>query len=342
LTSQPDQAQIKPLGGWRQRISTTFETQPVEQGLFSFGEISEPWRSPLFGERLCLNSPGGSIVEGLRIFEGIWNTGVVTVVAPDMRCESACALAFLGGGSFEGARGTRFSRRYIDPGANLGFHSPGLSLQDRATFSEAEVTSAFNTAIRVSALIMSMLDITQHDVRPINTYLVRQILSTPPTEIYLVDSVTDAALFDIDVLGIGGTTFGEDEVSNICDAAYLREFGLTYIGASVADLFHEESNFIQSRAISAALDEDASWRNLSSPRATKRINLPSSVYSDGSGLVYYGVTSGYPGYQGHQFLCLIFAESQILDWNGRSGTSREFRDSIDFDHSFSIKFFGKV
>jgi len=28
LTSPPDQAQIKPLGGRRQRISTTFETQP--------------------------------------------------------------------------------------------------------------------------------------------------------------------------------------------------------------------------------------------------------------------------------------------------------------------------
>jgi len=28
LTSQPDQVQIKPLGDRRQRISTTFETQP--------------------------------------------------------------------------------------------------------------------------------------------------------------------------------------------------------------------------------------------------------------------------------------------------------------------------
>jgi len=28
LTSSPDQAQIKPLGERRQRISTTFETQP--------------------------------------------------------------------------------------------------------------------------------------------------------------------------------------------------------------------------------------------------------------------------------------------------------------------------
>jgi hypothetical protein len=32
LTSPPDQAQIKPLGGRLRRISTTLETQPIVQG----------------------------------------------------------------------------------------------------------------------------------------------------------------------------------------------------------------------------------------------------------------------------------------------------------------------
>jgi hypothetical protein len=55
LTSQPDQVQIKPLGDRRQRISTTFETQPsivpvpcnhnmrVENVTIKKGEMPEDW-----------------------------------------------------------------------------------------------------------------------------------------------------------------------------------------------------------------------------------------------------------------------------------------------------------
>lgn len=84
-----------------------------------------------FGFSVALNSPGGSMMEGIRLGEYFRQIGINTIVAryPDRpegmsdfdysgtqsiagaRCSSACALAFLGG-----------VERSIDEGGQIGFH----------------------------------------------------------------------------------------------------------------------------------------------------------------------------------------------------------------------------
>jgi len=69
LTSPPDQARIKPLGGRRRRISTTFETQPrsAERYRFSRGEFAcaqTPLRRSSLG--LTLSEIGGVVERCLK------------------------------------------------------------------------------------------------------------------------------------------------------------------------------------------------------------------------------------------------------------------------------------
>lgn len=61
---------------------------------------------------VLLESPGGSLIEGLRIGRVIRELGFTTGVAPDTACASACALAWLAG-----------TTRFMDPTALVGFHA---------------------------------------------------------------------------------------------------------------------------------------------------------------------------------------------------------------------------
>lgn len=52
---------------------------------------------------VCLDSPGGSYVEGIKLAKHFYETGVGTVIRDGMECDSACALMFMMGR----AKGTR-------------------------------------------------------------------------------------------------------------------------------------------------------------------------------------------------------------------------------------------
>ena len=50
-------------------------------------------------DRICLDSPGGSFSEGVKLAKLFNLRGIGTGVEAGKRCESACALAFMGGTS---------------------------------------------------------------------------------------------------------------------------------------------------------------------------------------------------------------------------------------------------
>jgi hypothetical protein len=107
---------------------------------------------------LCLNSPGGSFAEGLKIARYLRETGVRTHVAAFDECLSACAIAFLGG-SFNWWEDRLYNSqsRSIHATARLGFHGPSLRVDD-GSFSRAMVEEAFKVAIRATARIFTRLD----------------------------------------------------------------------------------------------------------------------------------------------------------------------------------------
>ena len=104
---------------------------------------------------LCLDSPGGSLDEGVRIAELLGERFTATVVPAGAECLSACAVAFMGGtfGWYEYI----FNMRVMHPTARVGFHAPGLTISDGA-YDGASVMRAFDVAVDAIARIAGDLD----------------------------------------------------------------------------------------------------------------------------------------------------------------------------------------
>ncbi len=166
------------------------------------------------GRRICMDSPGGSLLEGLRMADLIaeWNYG--TAVPAQASCLSACAVMFLAGRYNNPEAGGAFSNdRVMHPTARLGFHAPSLLLGDRA-YSREEVDTAYAIALD------SMAGILRHRAKrytalPDSLFLT--LLGTPPNDMALVETVGQAAQWQIDVAPVAFPVEGvRQALSNAC------------------------------------------------------------------------------------------------------------------------------
>jgi hypothetical protein len=73
---------------------------------------------------LSLNSEGGSFSEGLAIAKLVHDNDIGTIVTKSNRCNSVCALIFLGGSYGEAEESKSEPDRTLEVGAQLGFHAP--------------------------------------------------------------------------------------------------------------------------------------------------------------------------------------------------------------------------
>jgi hypothetical protein len=154
--------------------------------------------------RLCLNSPGGSYREGVRLAQTIlqsWTLG--TAIAQGHRCESACAIAFMAGG-LSGPEGAFRIRPIMHPQARLGFHAPSIDIPS-GQYSEQQVSQAWNVALQAVAEIAAMRsgagDAFGH--YEFHELLFYHMLATPPDSMYFINTVERAARYDISVYPVG-------------------------------------------------------------------------------------------------------------------------------------------
>ncbi len=174
------------------------------------------------GVTLCLNSPGGSVAEGLAVFEEVRQRNIKTRVPAGWECLSTCALVFMAG-SIETGVGVpqTFGARQLDPGGRLGFHAPGLVVQ-RGNFDPDHLAQAFSVAIGAAATLYRASLLEEGGWRSFNEFIYSRILETPFTDMYRVNTVASAALAEMD---LGPTRLpnriGPAQIANICDAAYL-------------------------------------------------------------------------------------------------------------------------
>lgn len=179
------------------------------------------------GARLCLNSPGGSIAEAFRIFEFFTGkdvenetANVFTYVPRNSICESACSIIFMAGG--DGYYGSAPARA-IHPSAKLGFHSPALVIKD-GLYSEETVSKAYTVALKT---ISEMLKIRRnYFVTPVlfPSSVMEAMLNTPPSDMYHIETVGDAARWGISVFPVAlpATLEGENWL-----AACWNSYGTT-------------------------------------------------------------------------------------------------------------------
>ena len=142
--------------------------------------------------RICLDSPGGSFSEGVELAKLFNTQGFGTGVEAGKRCESACALAFMGGTKI-GDEEFRSPHRVLHPRAKLGFHAPNLSIPDQQYAKEA-VNRAFLIAIEGIADILEARAAGQL-VMPQS--LLIEMLRTPADKMHWVENVGEAAGWEI-------------------------------------------------------------------------------------------------------------------------------------------------
>lgn len=84
---------------------------------------------------VSFDSPGGNMEEGIKIGNFLAENAIATIMRKGEKCVSACALAFLGGRSFWPTGGVgMFLGRYLEPGAQLGFHSTTFDGEELEAF----------------------------------------------------------------------------------------------------------------------------------------------------------------------------------------------------------------
>jgi hypothetical protein len=147
---------------------------------------------------LCLDSPGGSYKEGIAISELLLDQSMTTIVMPGAVCYSTCALIFMTGGDWQDGRAWY---RYLQPGAELGFHAPYITRLPNQLYTKDEMEEVFRFAIK------SIRDLTrlgrEHHVPDtfLPTPILAELLDKGPSELFLIDTVYKAAQLKIDVNG---------------------------------------------------------------------------------------------------------------------------------------------
>jgi len=143
---------------------------------------------------ICLDSPGGLWSEGLALMGLFYERALPTAVAAGARCESACAIAFLGGSTRQMTI-TPFRARFLHVDGHLGFHAPYLEVPE-GQYGEATVLAAFGRAMEV----VTELTAWSERLELSDAFLV-DLFSTGPDEMYIIDTVGKAAELSVHLVG---------------------------------------------------------------------------------------------------------------------------------------------
>ncbi|WP_162901475.1 hypothetical protein [Breoghania sp. L-A4] len=150
---------------------------------------------------LCLNSPGGSYVEGRNMAHFVHKNGIATRTLATSECYSSCAFVFMAGHSLGGE--VDGPRRILTIGGKLGFHAPYFALDP-----DKPVTGADTNAVSVLSmqLISDFIKFSSYaspfDHRPMfSMSLLGDTLGMMPDQLELVDTVEEAARWAIELDG---------------------------------------------------------------------------------------------------------------------------------------------
>lgn len=170
------------------------------------------------GQRVCLDSPGGSLTEGLEMvsvlkFAGP-GMGRGTALPEGASCLSACALAFMGGSWFHPEGESRVPNRVMHPTATLGFHAPMLRVSERQ-YTAANVGEAY--ALALDSLSEIIRRRAEEEFVFAESLFVNMLAFSGEENFYYIDTVGKAARNQIAVAPSGINLDDVDAtVANLC------------------------------------------------------------------------------------------------------------------------------
>lgn len=161
-------------------------------------ELPLPEGTSPVGQRICLDSPGGSLIEVVRMADIVKARFMGTAIAEGATCESTCALLFLSGRfSHPESDGNSIPDRVLHPRGTLGFHAPALVKEDRS-YTRDEVNRAYARALGSMGEVLRVTS-------EIPESLFLTILNTPASDMSYVETVEQAARWQIEVAPVSLT-----------------------------------------------------------------------------------------------------------------------------------------
>ena len=187
ITETPD-----PVMGCRATFSGPVEPGDLAQ-IETMADLFDAYNIEGDRLRLCLDSPGGNFEEGLRIATLLRERYIGTAVAAGARCESACAIAFMGGTLMTESDIGDLPDRVLHPRGRLGFHAPSLVIP-QARYSQANVTNAYDSALKTIGDLLAM-----GDALWFNRSLGVEMVRTPASAMRYIETVGEASRWGIAV-----------------------------------------------------------------------------------------------------------------------------------------------
>lgn len=153
------------------------------------------------GYALCLNSPGGSLNEALKLAKYFQEEVVTTVIDQNDACLSACSIAFMFG--TEAAGDYIGSKRAMHYTARLGFHRPSLSIPDRQDYTDEQIDRALKVVLDsvVNLLVEANKVFFGHSQPIMTSDLIEKMFDHEGDDFYEITTVDQVGRWNIDVLG---------------------------------------------------------------------------------------------------------------------------------------------
>lgn len=167
---------------------------------------------------LCLQSTGGSFLEGLRLAEYVSDKAITTKVIPGGTCLSACALAFMGGNLDTRSGVGWLPSRYLHPTSTLGFHAPRLDLPEDG-FTRKDVDRAYASALLAIGLVMQKANKLR-----LSKTLLNDMVGHLGDDFELIDTVDDIAVNMIQLYGYDAVPITEEASAFACWNAFRWQF----------------------------------------------------------------------------------------------------------------------
>ena len=153
--------------------------------------------------KLCLNSPGGSLSEGIMIAKHLAKVHIGTRIEKNGSCLSACALIFMmgrGGGENEDEA---WLSREMDITARLGFHRPSLNLPEGGTYSSEQINNSFKLALDAT---LGFVSLANNSVRgsqnpAIPSDLFEEMFQREGNDFFYIDTVNKAGRWKVHLTG---------------------------------------------------------------------------------------------------------------------------------------------
>ena len=152
---------------------------------------------------VCLDSPGGSLVEGARIAQFVHEEGLQTRVGDGSICHSVCAIIFMMGNKHSGPTSVE-ENRTLHIGGELAFHSPDIRVDETRSYNPADLEKVYALGVESVLRIVTLAN----SQRPfeagamMHPGLIKVMLDTPATELFHIDTIEQALSWDIGIEGV--------------------------------------------------------------------------------------------------------------------------------------------